>query len=732
MRRAALFALLVGAALACVGAKAPAQVATLSFCADQRGAVPQSVRATGKEIVVDLSALPQGAEVIRALLRPGRNERQAFGQRVKPVTILAADTGEPLALLPPRYKAFDATEAVRRALRAGERVVRFSVASFPGYQPKGTRLDVTCTARPRHAIAKVRGIEVWHRAGQTFITWREHDPPITEGTVTFARWKELLAQLAQAKHEIRYRIYRSAEPITAKTIARAELVDEVGPLTCWNPEFYGVYPKKEQTVPRYVVRDGQAPVAPGTGIYVRTCRKPGKAYYAVSVAIDGEEDLSQFDGGNSTSEPVLEVAGQGVPVLQRVVNPEKHFHYVTGATLYYFVRWEAPPNCNLPSRPFDYLVAVPAELPRPAPAGLHLHCWGGSLDGGYGWWYNARQGALLVATNQIPYDWWTGYHECWHTWRSWADGVVRGYTQRRLFSFLDWAATRWEIDQSRVFVAGSSMGGSGAPNVGIRWAHRVAWVVSWVGVHTPARSPGFRGSYERVYGKLEWGLKFENTNIPAFTYYDDTWYLREHPQAETPLICFSNGKNDKGIGWPQARDFWRALQETRRPHVFLWGQAGHGQRARLPGPKPTERDLLLDVRCDRTLPAFSNCSLDDNPGDGDPADGDPKGQSNLYLYWLTDEREIVDEPQRWALTLCLCQSAPAEQCTVDVTPRRCQRFKPRPGERFAWRNTSLATGKVVQTGEVQADRWGLVTLPQVIVSKGKNRVEIAAADAHER
>jgi len=40
-----------------------------------------------------------------------------------------------------------------------------------------------------------------------------------------------------------------------------------------------------------------------------------------------------------------------------------------------------------------------------------LHCWGGSLNGGYGWWYQAEQGHLLLASNQVPYDWWTGYHE---------------------------------------------------------------------------------------------------------------------------------------------------------------------------------------------------------------------------------------------------------------------------------------------------------------------------------
>lgn len=62
---------------------------------------------------------------------------------------------------------------------------------------------------------------------------------------------------------------------------------------------------------------------------------------------------------------------------------------------------------------------------------------------------------------------------------------------------------------------------------------------------------------------------------------------------------------------------------------------------------------------------------------------------------------------------------------MDVTPRRCQKFKPAPGETFRWTNTSLAEGKVVQSGTAVADRWGLVTLEKVTVSKGRNRIEIS-------
>jgi len=71
--------------------------------------------------------------------------------------------------------------------------------------------------------------------------------------------------------------------------------------------------------------------------------------------------------------------------------------------------------------------------------------------------------------------------------------------------------------------------------------------------------------------------------------------------------------------------------------------------------------------------------------------------------------------------------APKDACTVDITPRRCQKFKPKPGETFKWTNASLKDNKPVQSGTVKADKWGLVTLPQVKVSKGKNRVSIIRA-----
>lgn len=569
------------------------------------------------------------------------------------------------------------------------------------------------------AEKQAAALEARHHAGQTFLTWQEVDPP-PGGAPSAEQVLKLRRQWRESGPKTLYRVYRSAKPI--RSLEGLEPVAEIPPLSGFNADFYGADPRPADKALRYVVREGGEPLAPGLGLWVLNPKEAGEAYYAVTVVTDGKEERS-LGPANALETPVRETVGQGVPVLQRIEKP-KEFQYVEGPTLHYFVRWESPPNCAVPGRPFDYLLAVPPKPAKPAPVGIHLHCWGGSLRGGYGWWYNAQKGHVLAASNQAPYDWWTGYHEQFFDAppdkERWRQGVVRPYSQTRMFSFVDWVATRCKVDPARTYAAGSSMGGSGAPMLAIRYPERIAWAVSWVGVHDPARSPQFAGSYARVFGEPDWGVRFED-GTPVWDYYSDAWYLRKHPEKEIGLITFSNGKNDGGIGWPQAVDFFRALQETRRPHVFVWGQAGHGERALMPLTLE-ERMLPIDVRVDQTLPAFTRGSLDDNPGKGDPADGDPKGQANLYLYWET--ADLVDEPDRWEMTVGVSPKCPKDEGAADLTPRRVQRFKLKPGQKVRWTNAAADGGRVMQQGEAAADPLGLVTLEQVRMTKAKNRVKI--------
>ena len=130
----------------------------------------------------------------------------------------------------------------------------------------------------------------------------------------------------------------------------------------------------------------------------------------------------------------------------------------------------------------------------------------------------------------------------------------------------------------------------------------------------------------------------------------------------------------------------------------------------------------MEPRTDESQPAFTACSLDDQPGNGDPGNGDPQGQVNLYLFWETGD--VVDQVDGWAMTVGLVDKAPQNRCTVNITPRRLQRFQSHGGAGFHWTNTTLGSDKPIQSGEVVPDDCRLLTLPQVIVTKQKNRIAI--------
>jgi pimeloyl-ACP methyl ester carboxylesterase len=565
---------------------------------------------------------------------------------------------------------------------------------------------------------QVRAVAAVHRAGQTFVTWRELDP-MPKSEMTMPELNALAQELGD-KRRIRYRIYRSAQPILK--LADAVLVGEVRPLAAWDATYFGVYPPADARPPRYVIEDGKPPLASGTGLMVHNPAAPGPAYYAVTVSVAGVENTS-ITADNVTAAAMTETVGPGAPVLQRVDTPNV-FQYIERPTLRAYVRWETGTNSPVAGKPFNYLVAISSHVRYPAPVGIHLHAWGANMYQDFGWWFNAEKGAILVSSTQVPYDWWTGYHErLWQglaTADDWKRGVVRPYTTARLFSFVDWLATTMKLDLTRVFSGGNSMGGSGAIMMAIRYPTRIAWAISWVGVHSPADSP-FKSSYELVYGKPEFGARFEN-GTPVWDYYNNALYLRQHPQDAVPFLTFSNGKNDDSIGWPQAVTFFRALQETRQPHLFVWGQQGHNQRAVMPIDNG-ERENPLDLRTNQSLPAFTRCTLDDDPGNGAATSGAPQGQANAFLYWRTET--IQDEPNRWSVVIALSEKSPKPAAAVDVTPRRLQQFKLKPGDRVEWTNS--AGSAIVQRGEAVADQWGLVTLPQMQVTRGGNRLAITRA-----
>ena len=726
-----LLTLLLTALLA-VAAVAAEPAATWSFSAGEAGTCPRTIAVQGNKLVVDLSAVPQSAKVFRAVLNLDRRDYRPNRDVNEPVIIVpAGDEAKPLPLLGPRFTSLDATAAVGGR---GKGKLELTLKRGKGIRLESARLDVAMTGAPAKGKLPAAGnLVARHRDGQTMLTWTEEQPLTSEEVIDLDTWHKLKAAMDKERR-LRYRVYRSDKPITPATIAAAELIDEVEPMTCWNRWYHGQHARYDKDrlvkLARYVVEDGAKPVGTDTGLHAHNPAKAGKAYYAVTVAVDGAEDFAAA----ATAGPVEETVGDGPFILQRELT-DQTFCYVKGVTLRYYVRWEGPPRCNLPATPYDYLVAAPANLKKPAPLQVSLHCWGGTLNSGFGGWHGGREGALMISTNQIPYDWWVAYHEDLHTWKPWADGVCRDFTPKRYWAFLDWVRARWAVDDNRIYLVGGSMGGAGASMLALRYPERLAFSLSTVGVHNAADSHQFRSSYEGVCGLVARKLQHES-GMMVWDYLSNTHLLNVNPARDMPLLVFGNGKDDHGIGWEQALGFAKACQAARQPHTFGWNLGGHTARLYMPP---------VDVRRDRSLPAFTRCSLDDDPGtaaklpqpttypDGkyirkDLYDGKPSGQFNGYLTWDADG--LIDEPGRWEVTVSLLdgkpRKAPKDTCTVDVTPRRCRQFTAKAGQKFAWTNTAVASKEIVARGEVAADKYGQVTVPQTTVTKTGNRLTITA------
>lgn len=567
---------------------------------------------------------------------------------------------------------------------------------------------------------QVTGVSAIHQNGQTFVTWQELGIIIPADAPS---GKEFYGIKKSTPLNVSYRIYSSPNPINS--LNGLSPMATVPSLSGWNQTAYGIGTESsDKAMHRYVIIPEGTQLPNGTGLWVHNPDRVGSTYYAVTAVVQGTENKS-LTAGNKLISPVYETVGPGKPILQRVETPLT-FMGAVSPTLYYYTRWEAPPNSSVEGKPADYLVGIPSKLANPAPVGIHMHCWGGSMESGYVWWNDAEEGSILLASNQDPYDWWTGYHErsqipgALKTLNDWKTGVVHPYTTNRIFSFYYWMQREspWKIDPYRTFTAGSSMGGSGSLMAGIRYGGQIAWVRGAVGVHVPFETTTMKSAYAANYGPPEAGVLFEN-GIPVWNYYDDVWFLRQYPTKEIPFLAFSNAKNDPLIDWPQAVHFYQALQDTKRPHTFVWGQEGHSQMVKFP-LNGSEQTMPIDIRVNQSLPAFTRCSLDDNPGNGNPLDGALMGQINGYLYWKTED--LVDTVNSWEITVGLMDKAPQLACTVDITPRRLQLFKIPPGYPLRWENQDLLTGKILASGTVNADGNGLITLPQITVSKTLNRI----------
>ncbi len=575
-------------------------------------------------------------------------------------------------------------------------------------------------------------LQAFHRNGQTFLTWDEAGNYFIED-LNFSQYDNI----RNANPGIRYRIYRYTAPITSSNLNLATRIAEVGVGTGYNFYLYG----KESSdswgsragldIPRFVIQEGIGGWGLGElplnmGLYVHTTAEPlGNFYYATTLVNNSLENRTDF---SSLSIPVSETYDSNwKPILQNksFVNetwysgsPSARTYYYSGDQ-HFFTRWEAPQLTDLASRPNNYRVVIPSNVAPPYKIDMNLHCWGSSLVSCNRLVFYP-DGIYLTSTDYPPQSWWAGWNEnlSFTSSQNQWNGINRYYTMHRMISFIDWMKTQWSIDNNRIMCSGWSMGGSGGKMFCLRYGNYFNYINSWAGVGVAKNSPLFNESFIGLFGSISRGILDEN-GINTWNDINMSYWLRANPLQETPFISFSNAKNDGGIGWEQAVEFYQALRDTKRPFTFRWSQEGHENHA-------LDMSLIelsdyaganrIDFQKNKALPAFTRFSLDNNPGNGDPLDGDSVGYVNAYQKWNTNT--IVDQPGNFEIELWLNQS-PNLTGTTDVTLRNLQSFSVSPGQSFSWVLMEGAT--LVQQGSGFSDSLGLVTVNNVILRNNTKR-----------
>jgi hypothetical protein len=711
---------------------------------------PGTLRLEGSIAALDLSALPEATEVHRAVLRArfrrGSYETAIAIHALADGEVEAPATTPALALRPPRYDSFDATDAVRRSLAGGSRLLRLRFKAAPGWEPRATTLEVTFRGPSGVPTPAVSGLRAVHHDGQTFLVWREHEDILGDRpSVTIEAMEEKLLPLRGGR-EVVYRVYASDRPISAETLGLAEPIAEVPFVlslydldsvpTIEHPSaekgegstpFVGGARAKRHQVPAFAIAKGAEPLPRGTGLYVRTIVRPGSSWYAVVTAVGGRECVPPggLSAGNSLREPVTESPAPPIPVLQSSAHLESQERSHPGWTIGTYAYWLEFPYSNVPRQ-----LAVATRQYRGLPPEER-----GELCVNLGFYgsqpaFIARERGGGHVTLCPPWDqddsMLQGQHECVGTLRSYDQGSVHNWGQRRTLALIEWAEREFPVDPERVTAVGQF----------------ALWALRHGDVFSSVTADGYgnfnKGREAQKHGPL-WGPYPRSSKnwlgVDHWDHINICKWIRENPTAELPYLVVrptsSSHVGDMGPwAWPE---LYRALHDTKRAFTARHGGVWSGT--------PVAGTIMpARIRRDQSLPAFRNCSLDGMPGDGDMsnngglgADGDVVADLNGFILWETDS--IVDLPDRWEMTVYLDPGdpvrerpgAPADSSTVDLTPRRCRRFEARPGERLQWTNTFLSEGREA-SGWTAADRWGLVTVEGLVVTKGRNRIGLRKAE----
>lgn len=558
------------------------------------------------------------------------------------------------------------------------------------------------------------GLAVFHRDGQTFLTWDETDP----------------------SHE--YHIYRSAVPITLANLGSAtRLTEKWGPLG--NDSSVNTYRGFDELPTHFVINALSPALRDDQGLFVYTTKNGDSddAYYGVVSVSDGDEQL----GSLRVSEAVSESVDQPTDVLTvQDGNGRIYTQFMD------YSSW----NPTLNGYIYNYSVALPVNYNagQSYPLMIEPHAFDESPK------FRTAAEFDWQVIQLFPYDpgsaagsihsWWYGYAAD-HDFRSIdtpSAGTVENFTEQRVMRAVQSliADSTINVNEKLIHAIGNSMGASGAVSMALRYPSVLSGVYASQPMMDYRADTVFEGNFVSLWGE-------ENANLPivnrgpfddAISLYNDgpmsmgVWdWMDHHDQLlqrrgdEFAFLMISHGENDGTIQWTtQGQPTVGALNNAtvgftavanNNEHIWAGFDAvninmfGLGFDEQFPWKYPIDLSFLA---IQNATPELLEVPEDDN------------FRANLYnrdFEWATahnpfDDEFIVDAPNMYAVTI----KSSVTPKTVDVTPRRTQQFRRDSQDFCTWTATDLNDANALpQIGEVTADLDSLVTVKGVNIATGQ-------------
>lgn len=519
----------------------------------------------------------------------------------------------------------------------------------------------------------------------------------------FLTWKN------PAQSNLQYNVYRSSTPITSASqlnsgnylgFVRDNSAKNIRKSTLYGGNHY------------YKITSTGAPLASDRGLYVATCTSNGNFYYAVTVVTlsNNQEDKSVLNASNSLTAPVAESIANPQPVLQ--------FQGVEndGTQRYEYAQWgnnqsagHYPAFNNCGSFAWNFTVFKSGNSTNKSIYVLFKDDDPFSVSG-----INLCNDCnVLKLDDYLPNgtdSYWTGWNDSYNIYSTSNSvpnsGTVKMYTQARLKETLEWVRKSISADSNRVYLTGISHNAFGALLTSQMWPDLVTAVfaknapILIKALNNSAREEQWcntSDNFDTDYINPNTGLP-----IPVWKLFNMCHMYKVNTNRGGPFTGGINGKQDVTVGWIQKFFWYDSLNASRLGGTWYWDQRTHTNN----GAKFTDEEVTPAFErftLARSFPAFSYCSINQNPGNGTPSNGDAWGAINGYLDW--NDLSITDNPNDYAIT-CFVKNLYAggviateqyDSCTTDITFRRLQKFKPTIGQNINWK-VKNSSNKIVQQG----------------------------------